>query len=198
MKCRYSERGWWMENRGETYGGRTDIQRERKREIDSATFGRSFVQVALEHQSRIIPLRLFFIPLQLTPHSTCNHSLHTSNPQPRTNMGFDFLKPPSATNSKPSATPPPRTGPVPLLFHLRSLSSPQNSLSRSLTLPLDKLPYTTRFTPPLGPLYFSVFVLEIIKNCLCHAQCRGISSTRVNCYSRAECSNYNSTEITLW
>lgn len=80
--------------------GRTCRMRGRK--IDSPTFGRSFVQVALEHQSRIIPL--LHTPVAHPLPSTCDHSLHTSNPQP-TSMGFDFLKPPSTTNSKPSPPP---------------------------------------------------------------------------------------------
>lgn len=103
--------------------------RMRGREIDSPTFGRSFVQVALEHQSRIIPL--LHPPVAHPLASTCDHSLHTSNPQP-TSMGFDFLKPPSTANSKPSPpppTPPPQTGPDRLLFHLKPLSvPPKNSL----------------------------------------------------------------------
>lgn len=125
--------------------GRTCRMRGREREIDSSTFGRSFVQVALEHQSRIIPL--LHPPVAHPLASTCDHSLHTSNPQP-TNIGFDFLKPPSTTNSKPSP-PPRRLDLTPYSFTSTSFRPPKNSLPPTLTLPLDKLSYTTRRAPPL-------------------------------------------------
>ena len=112
---------WRMEERHTD--GRTDMQNEREREIDSPTFGRSFVLVALEHQSRIIPL--LHPPVSHPLPSTCDHSLHTSNPQP-TSTGFDFLKPPSTTNSKPS--PPPDWTWPPTLSPQTSYRPPKNSL----------------------------------------------------------------------
>lgn len=100
-------------------------------------------------------------------------------------------------NKLKTITPSPSDWTKPLSFNSTpSTFQKKCSIPRSLTLPLDKLPYTTRLTPPI--LYFSVFVFEIIKNCSCHAQPRGFSSTRVNCYCRAECFSYNSREITLW
>lgn len=74
-----------MENRGETYGGRTDRDRQREREIDSATFGRSFVQVALEHQSRIIPPPPLLHPPvthPFIPRAVIRCTLPTLNPVP--------------------------------------------------------------------------------------------------------------------
>jgi hypothetical protein len=163
-------------------------QSEREREIDSPTFGRSFVQVALEHQSHIIPpnpLYLFFIPNNSPLHSTCDHSLRTSSPQPYTTMGFDFLKPPSTTNSKPS--PPPLTGPdPPSPFTSNPVTFSKKLTLRSLTF--RSINYPTLPDSPQTLPHFSVFVFRNNKKLLsCHAQCHGISSTTVNCYSRIKC-----------
>lgn len=178
-----------MENRGETYRW-TDrhVEREGARLIVLHLDGHLF----RSHQNispALSPFYLFFIPQQLTPSFYLRSFVAHFQPSshwhglrfPQTIL-YNKLKTINWTRS-PS-------------FNSTSSTFQKNSLPRSLTLPLDKLPYTTRLTPPI--LYFSVFVFEIIKNCSCHAQCYGISSTRVNCYSRTKCFSYNSTEITLW